>query len=145
LILTKSGKKFPVDSWDWKWWHSSVPVELKQLHANGYTLAIVSNQADPKIPGVHKKRFKDFKQKAVDVFNQLGLPMYLYAATEHDVYRKPRIGMWTALIQDLGVPEGQIDIEESIFVGDAAGRKGDHSDSDRYVVLERSLQSPLNR
>jgi bifunctional polynucleotide phosphatase/kinase len=59
--------------------------------------------------------------------------MYVYAAMEDDVYRKPRVGMWTALLKELGVEEAD---QESFYVGDAAGRKAtastraDHTNTD---------------
>lgn len=58
--------------------------------------------------------------------------MVIFAATSNedgDLYRKPAAGMWKFLQDELngGVV---IDKSGSFFVGDAAGRKGDHSDSD---------------
>jgi bifunctional polynucleotide phosphatase/kinase len=32
LIETASGKKFPSDANDWKWWHASVPTILRKLY-----------------------------------------------------------------------------------------------------------------
>jgi bifunctional polynucleotide phosphatase/kinase len=84
------------------------------------------------------KRLADFKQKANAVFNQLDLPISLYAATAKDMYRKPRPGMWQQLLEDYALAPAAVDHENSIFVGDAAGRlgvpggsKGDFSCSDR--------------
>jgi bifunctional polynucleotide phosphatase/kinase len=85
------------------------------------------------------KRLADFKQKANAVFNQLDLPISLYAATGKDKYRKPRPGMWNELLEDHDLANlAAVDYENSIFVGDAAGRqgvpgglKGDFSCSDR--------------
>jgi len=69
---------------------------------------------------------------------QLDIPLSLYAATQHDEYRKPRVGMWREFLDDydLDVDVDKainigVDLEESFFVGDAAGRKGDHSCVDR--------------
>ena len=49
--------------------------------------------------------------------------MSIYAATEKDIYRKPRTGMWAELLDDndLSTP-GSVDLENSFFVGDAGGR-----------------------
>ena len=78
----------------------------------------------------------DFKTKVGYVLAQLDLPISIYAATEKDGFRKPRIGMWTQMMEDYGFEE--LGLEESLFVGDAAGRleqtgkfKADHSCSDR--------------
>lgn len=44
-------------------------------------------------------------------------------------FRKPATGMWDRFVNDFngGV---DVDMEASFFVGDAAGRRGDHSDAD---------------
>lgn len=83
------------------------------------------------------KRLSDFKEKAKAVFNQLDLPISLYAATAKDQYRKPRPGMWNALLEDFALTADVVDYDESVFVGDAAGREAvagrqkDFSSSDR--------------
>lgn len=77
-------------------------------------------KGDPKGP---KSKVASFKTKASAVFSQLGLPISIYAATEKDIFRKPRTGMWTELLQDYEIHRpGDLDIENSVFVGDAAGR-----------------------
>lgn len=53
---------------------------------------------------------------------QLDLPLTLYAATAKDIYRKPRTGMWKEMCDDYDLREEEIDLENSIFVGDAGGR-----------------------
>lgn len=64
--------------------------------------------------------------------NALDIPLSIYAATEYDEFRKPRLGMWNTMLDDydLDIP-GALDLEGSILAGDAAGRPGDHSCSDR--------------
>jgi bifunctional polynucleotide phosphatase/kinase len=72
------------------------------------------------------------------VFRQLDIPMSIFAATDKDAFRKPRVGMWKEMLKDydLGVPNG-VDLASSFFVGDAGGRKAikgrakDFSCSDR--------------
>lgn len=147
LITTKSGLKFARGEDDWKWWHPTVPTRLKELNAQGYAIVIVTNQAgvslreDSKTPKAGLRSVNNLKGKLTAVFKALDVPMSAYAATEHDVFRKPRSGMWEQLCKDYGlaVDAGDIDLEGSIFVGDAAGRaedrsagvKKDHSCSDR--------------
>lgn len=95
------------------------------------------------------KRYAQFKAKLDAITKILNVPLLLYAATGHDVFRKPRPGMFQELNRDLKAldddttPEGvKIKMEDSFFVGDAAGRSGttngplkksvtDHSSSDR--------------
>ncbi|KAF1976004.1 PNK3P-domain-containing protein [Bimuria novae-zelandiae CBS 107.79] len=130
LITPASGKKFGRDATDWKWWHHSVPQKLQKLHEDGYLVAVLSNQAgislksDPKTVKSDQKRLADFKAKVSAVFTQLDLPISVYAATGHDRYRKPRVGMWEELLEDYDLERTEaVDLEGSFFVGDAAGRE----------------------
>ena len=101
----------------------------------------VSLRSDPKTVKSDQKHLSEFKAKAGSVFAKLDIPVALYAGTARDRYRKPRIGMWRELLEDcdLDVGDGP-DLQNSIFVGDAAGRparsgrKADHSSSDRSVL-----------
>ncbi|TPX18791.1 uncharacterized protein E0L32_011540 [Thyridium curvatum] len=130
LITSASGKKHAEDPGDWKWWDNSVPEKLRKLYyEEGYRIIIFTNQggltlhADPKAKGpknAHMNRVGNFKQKCNAVLSRLDLPVTLYAATAKDIFRKPRIGMWREMQDDLSA--GDIDLEHSIFVGDAGGR-----------------------
>ena len=77
---------------------------------------------DSKIPKAHQSRLTTFKSKVSAVFGQLDIPISIYAATENDLYRKPRTGMWSELLDDHDILPGDLDLESSIFVGDAGGR-----------------------
>ncbi|KAI0451908.1 polynucleotide kinase 3 phosphatase-domain-containing protein [Xylaria acuta] len=133
LIVTSSGKKFGNDPADWKWWDPSVPTRLRKLYAEeGYRVVILSNQAgltlhpDPSAKGgpknAGKAKVANFKQKCAAVLSQLNIPTTVYAATARDLYRKPRAGMWREACADYGIPEAEVDLEGSVFVGDAGGR-----------------------
>lgn len=110
-----------------------------------FRVVVLSNQAgislkpDTKAPKASVSRFVAFKTKALAVFGQLDIPISIYAATDKDVYRKPRTGMWTELLEDYGIRPDDLDIDNSIFVGDAGGREAfngqpkDFSCSDRCV------------
>ncbi|KAF3033731.1 hypothetical protein E8E11_003712 [Didymella keratinophila] len=153
LVTPASGKKFGRDASDWKWWHSSVPGKLKQLHEEGYLLAIISNQggislkSDPKTVKSDQKRLADFKGKVSAVVSQLDLPVTAYAATGRDEYRKPRVGMWRELLDDLDLDIMEtVDLGNSFFVGDAGGREAvagitvkDHSCVDRDFAANVGL------
>lgn len=147
LIATKSGLKFARGEDDWKWWHDSVPSRLKKLHEEGYAIVVISNQgavslrADAKTPVAGQMRsLNNIKGKIKAVALALDVPLSVYAATGKDEFRKPRGGLWGVLRRDYGlVGEGEVDVKASFFVGDAggreedkaAGRKKDHSCSDR--------------
>ena len=117
-------------------------------------MVILTNQGgltlhpDPTVKGPRTTgaRVAGFKQKCGAVFSNLGFPLTLYAATANDVFRKPRTGMWEEMRKDYGLAgdDGDVDLANSIFVGDAAGRaaylKGgvavpkDFSSSDRNLA-----------
>ncbi|CAL5867677.1 uncharacterized protein PFLUO_LOCUS1896 [Penicillium psychrofluorescens] len=155
LITTKSGNTFAKSATDWKWWHASVPNRLKELNSQGYLLfsyyqypadlfvgprfqvVVVSNQKKislkKDLKGGHSdsKSLATFKEKTTAVMTQLEVPLSVYAATENDEYRKPRMGMWREFLDDYDLDVAGVDLSGSVFVGDAAGRPGDHSSTDR--------------
>lgn len=116
-----------------------------------YRIVVVSNQggislnSDPKAP---KAKLTTFKAKVSAVFSQLDLPISIYAATTKDIFRKPRTGMWTEFLKDYEIfGPGDLDLEHSIFVGDAAGRHAlskkipkDFSCSDRNFAKNVGLK-----
>ncbi|KAH9896378.1 PNK3P-domain-containing protein [Xylariomycetidae sp. FL2044] len=131
LITSASGKRFADDPGDWKWWDPKVPSRLRQMYNDeDYRVVIISNQGgltlhpDPKSKGPKNtgKRVSNFKQKCSAVLTQLDFPTSVYAATGKDIYRKPRTGSWKELCEDYDIPEGEVDLENSVFVGDAGGR-----------------------
>lgn len=147
MVSTRSGNRFAKDAQDWKWWHPSVPTILKKLHVeDGFKVVIISNQAglslktDSKTVTGKMSQVANFKGRIIRVTKQVDIPMKVYAATEKDIYRKPRPGIWKELLDDFGLTTADIDFEASVFVGDAAGRvaKGklqkDFSCSDRYKL-----------
>ena len=99
-----------------------------------YRVVILSNQAgltlhaDPKAKAskapknLGKDRVIKFKQKCAAVLAALDIPTSVYAATARDAYRKPRTGMWDEVCDDYDIPAEEVDLENSVFVGDAGGR-----------------------
>ncbi|CAO3590169.1 unnamed protein product [Absidia cylindrospora] len=134
LIVTKSGRTFAKNSSDWKWWHKGIPGRLAELYTEGYKIVIFSNQN-----GLNSaQRIAEFKTKVSDIFDEIPVPVLLYAAMKKDRYRKPMTGMWDDMIKEHN--DGiTVDLKHSFYVGDAAGRpdgwksqtKKDHSCGDR--------------
>jgi bifunctional polynucleotide phosphatase/kinase len=58
------------------------------------------------------------------------LPFQIFISTQKDKYYKPSTGMWSFMNNERNKGK-HIDKDLSFFVGDAAGRKKDHSDSDK--------------
>lgn len=106
-------------------WYSVVP----ELISCRYRIVILSNQKgitlnpDAKTPKANQSRISEFKNKVSSVFSQLDLPLSVYAATESDVFRKPRPGMWKEMVEDYDINDADgVDLQNSFFVGDAGGR-----------------------
>lgn len=88
-----------------------------------------------------------FKSKVNAIVSHFDFPVILLAATGRDRYRKPRVGMWNELLEDvdLDIDDGP-NLEASFFVGDAGGRsatsdaKADHSCSDRDLAANVGIE-----
>ena len=108
-----------------------------QLLPSSYQVVIFSKQKMIKIQKVIKqgqsesKSLSNCKEKLAAVMTQLDIPISVYAATTDPEYRKPRLGMWREFQDDYDLDVLGIDLKESFFVGDAAGRPADHSNVDR--------------
>ncbi|XP_062616591.1 bifunctional polynucleotide phosphatase/kinase-like [Saccostrea cucullata] len=144
IITTQSGKTFPTHSGDWRILYPEIPGRLKKLHNDGYKIVFFTNQL-----GVSrgKTTIEELKTKFSSVLDKLGVPAQILISTGGGVYRKPARGMWDFLCQKAnnGV---KIDINDSLYVGDAAGRpekwaakkKKDFSCSDRLFSLNIGLR-----
>lgn len=132
LIKTKSGDKFPKDAKDWIFWDSKVPGKLKEWHDKGYKVVIFTNQN-----GITKGHTteKEIKTKIENITQQIGIPMQALIASADDSFRKPSKTLWRYFAENMNGTE-QVDIKESIYCGDAAGRVGkkkDFTDTDLYL------------
>lgn len=146
IIVPNTGSKWARSATSWRWWDSSVPGRLKQLHDEGYFVVVMSNQGNISLKDNSKSLQRDtaslnnLKQQVGSIFRQLDFPISIYAATDQDRYRKPRVGMWELMLEDYDLlAEGAVDMANSFYIGDAAGRektdkrRKDHATSDRYV------------
>ncbi len=126
VIKPEIGKSFPVSIDDWLFAFNMNKV--REYSKKGYKIVIMSNQKGS-YQGKGKLTFDDFKERWFSILKGLNVPAYILAAPQDDFYRKPFIGMWKYMKSHLN---GDIKIDKSkcLFVGDAAGRRGDHSDVD---------------
>jgi bifunctional polynucleotide phosphatase/kinase len=136
LITTKTGAKFPRSAGDWKLLYPQVAAKLKDVYEQGAAVVIFTNQG-----GVAANRIDEtfVKIRMEGIAAELAIPVAFYVATAQNQFRKPSVGMWEFCVADMR-PNG-IDIERSIYVGDAAGRPAgsvrvrDFSDSDRKFAI----------
>lgn len=155
LICTKSGIKFGRGAHDWKWRNNNiVPVLRKRVHEAKYVMVIFTNQRSVSVTPAIKSTSKSFKVLSTkvdlifkDLQQHFELQPLVFAACgrpgkahgtrsseeQHLHSRKPETGMWESLekyFERVYGEEFKVDLENSFFVGDAAGRDGDHLGDD---------------
>uniref|UniRef100_A0A5B6YQM8 PARP-type domain-containing protein n=1 Tax=Davidia involucrata TaxID=16924 RepID=A0A5B6YQM8_DAVIN len=122
----------------WSLMYPSIPEKLQSLYNDGYKLVIFTNESNI-------ERWKNKRQVAVDskigrlnnFIKNVKVPIQVFIACgfdksggqAEDPFRKPKPGMWHIMEQHFnsGI---SIDMDQSFYVGDAAGRDDDHSDAD---------------
>lgn len=157
LINTKSGATFSKGSNDWKLWVNSntnqpeslIIPKLRHLISQNYFIVIFTNQGAV-LAESSSKSYMNFTQK-VNLFVkhvQAEIPDFypiVFASPKKPTgkktkvssqelqlfMRKPQIGMWKELQKKL---QKEIDLPNSFYVGDAAGRPNDFLDSDRMFA-----------
>ncbi|CDJ61545.1 polynucleotide kinase-3'-phosphatase, putative [Eimeria maxima] len=160
LITTRSGKKFPVDANDWKFlFEQQIRTQLRRLHDRGYSIFILSNQLGVSLGHVS---LAELTAKVDAVQRLLQVPLTACLCCADDIYRKPRPAAASFIFKDLlpllqeqqqpelavftattkaatACPAASVlgcdDYPRVFFVGDAAGRPGDHSAADLKLAL----------
>lgn len=129
IIKTKSHKKFPIDSDDWTFFNDNVIEKLKDLNTKGYSLFIISNQA-----GISKRKVNksDIIEKIEKILIEINLPVGVYISEDIDYWRKPNTSIFEHYMFDKN-------LRTILYVGDAAGRKNDFSDTDRKFSYNLDL------
>ena len=137
LIKPKSNKKFPTDKDDWEFLNDKVKLYLNTLNDNNYSIIIFTNQK-----GISKGKLtiEDFYDKILSIEKELDFQVNIFISTQDDKFRKPMTGMWNFLIEKTKI---KVDIKNSFYVGDAAGRvykkKKDHSSDDLFFAFNINL------
>ncbi len=130
LIKTISGKTFPEDITDFR---IQLPVldKIKKKMPNLDCFFVVTNQG-----GIGRFVSEyDFDAKILGITSfcvnyllcEVGDSIYCPSNDSNDPLRKPNIGMLEAMSDGWGVQNKQ----EMIMIGDASGKPGDFSDSDK--------------
>ncbi|EXJ77494.1 hypothetical protein A1O3_09720 [Capronia epimyces CBS 606.96] len=153
LIVPNTGNKWARTATSWRWLDQSIPGRLRSLYSEGYLVVILSNQGNISLKDNPKSLQKDtasltnLKAQVTAIFRQLDLPISIYAATGQDRYRKPRTGMWEEVLENYDLQAaGAVDLSNSFYVGDAAGRaktdkrRKDHSTSDRDLAANIGIK-----
>ncbi|KAG6395574.1 hypothetical protein SASPL_141697 [Salvia splendens] len=130
----------------WSLMYPSIPEKLQNLYSVGYKLVIFTNESNI-------ERWKNKRQAAVDskigrlnsFIELVKVPIQVFIACgvsssqSEDPFRKPKPGMWKIMEKEFN-SSLPIDMEQSFYVGDAAGRAGDHSDADKKFAQAVGLK-----
>jgi len=117
LVSPKGGKTFPSDVDDWEWLYPTISEKLKKFYDDDFMIVIFTNQS------------KAWKHEQLQlVVKTLDIPVFIVVATEGCDY-KPNPILFNVLMGN-----NKINKEKSFFVGDALGRAGDFSDSDKVFA-----------
>lgn len=124
-------KKFPKHKDDWIWTDKRWPSIIQNLN-NSHSIVLFTNQA-----GIARNIVKlpDLHYKINNVCKELGVPIEMYISPCKDKFRKPNDGMWKFMKHFHRKDNVVIDTTNSFYVGDAAGRSSDFSDSDQMFAL----------
>lgn len=138
IISTKSGKRFPIDKDDWKFILDS-NIKLAKENKKDKSIVIITNQL-----GIDKGKtnLDDIKHKISKIQKHLNIPLLAIIANKNNHYRKPRVGSFELLLNIY--KKNNKNITKFTFVGDAAGRKKDHSDSDYKYLINVKKYNKLN-
>ncbi|KAF9110780.1 hypothetical protein BGX27_005891 [Mortierella sp. AM989] len=119
LIKVNGKHKWPKNADDWVWWAPGVPEHLKSVVDEEYTIVVITNQGG--LDGNVAKQ-DEMRSKFEKICSQLRLPMWILISMKKDHNRKPMTGLWHWLETKFLESNVEIDISNSYYVGDAAGR-----------------------
>lgn len=138
LISTRTGNKFPAGIWDMK---LNLPVfdQLKKLHP--LAVLIASNQGGIELGIVPQQLFEPkFIYVIASLQEYIGLNTLVAGqfCVVNDVTnenRKPNCGMLNSMLKQFeDITKINIENTECLVIGDASGKPGDHSDTDRKTA-----------
>lgn len=142
----------------WKLLNNSISEKFAELVSNNYIIVIFTNQSGMSIgknfdKPKWRKAINDLAKILMSKVENGQYYFAVYVAKNYDLYRKPNIGLWEQMKNDL-ICEFNLDririSKKSFFCGDAAGRKvasfykkklypssnkGDFSDTDLKFAL----------
>tara|TARA_B110000208_G_scaffold86_1_gene109 strand:+ start:10276 stop:11712 length:1437 start_codon:yes stop_codon:yes gene_type:complete len=122
MVIPKTKAVFSKGQDDWKWIRKNVIKIVQDFYKKGYCIVIFTNQ------------FQEFKKKQIEnVLDTLGVPYKAYLIYNKTL-KKPVPHYFKQFIGGKA-----FDKTNSFYTGDAGGRSGDHSDSDKLFAEANGL------
>lgn len=135
LIKTHSGETFPLGIWDMKFNFSALDM-IRELRPK--CLLIVTNQSGIEKGFVNERDFiikMEYIVRSIKEYTGVYTDYsYCTSNDKNDKYRKPNIGMLDSLMEKMiyrGIVENGILTDNILMIGDASGKEGQFSDSDK--------------
>ena len=121
LVVPKKGS-FSQNITDWTWIRDCVVEKIKEFYSKGFCIVIFTNQS------------RDFKKTQIkNALNLLNVPYKAYIMYNKKL-KKPNPYYFNEFIQGKVVNKNM-----SFYVGDALGRPGDFSDSDKNFAINSNI------
>ena len=138
LIETISGKTFPKGIWDMKI-RFDVLDKIKEIKPE--CLLIVTNQGGIDKGFVNRRNFAfkmEYLCRSIKEYTEIPVE-YSYCEKNAPTYkyRKPNTGMLDSLMYKMinrGIIENGIETDKMLMIGDASGKDGQFSDSDKKTA-----------
>ena len=144
LIDTISGETFPKGIWDMRFKFHVLDI-IREIKPK--CLLIVTNQGGIEKGFVDKRNF-EFKMEYIcrSIQEYTGVTTeysYCISNDKNNRYRKPNIGMVDSLMRKMikrGIIENGISTDSILMIGDASGKEGQFSDSDKKCAENARLK-----
>ena len=138
LINTISGETFPKGIWDIKLNFDALDAIKK---VNPKCLLIVTNQGGIEKGFVNERNFQckmEYICRSIKEYTGVEVEYSYCTSNDKDnKYRKPNIGMIDSLTREMikrGIIENGICTDNILMIGDASGKEGQFSDSDKKTA-----------
>ena len=138
LINTISGETFPKGIWDMKI-RFEVLNKIKEIKPK--CLLIVTNQGGIEKGFVNRRNFEfkmEYLCRSIKEYTEIPVEYSYCEKNDHAYkYRKPNTGMLDSLMYKMmnrGIIENGIETDKMLMIGDASGKEGQFSDSDKKTA-----------
>lgn len=144
LIRPISGHPFPMGIWDMQF---KFPVLDMIREIQPKCLLIITNQGGIEQGFVDKRNFEfkmEYIRRSIEEYTGVTTEYsYCISNDKNNKYRKPNIGMVDSLMRKMtkrGIVKKSISIDSILMIGDASGKEGQFSDSDKRCAENAGLR-----
>ncbi|CEF69104.1 Bifunctional polynucleotide phosphatase/kinase [Strongyloides ratti] len=138
IIKPIGGDVHPKHDNDWEFFFDNIVTKFKELKDEGFKIVIFTNQ---KAISSKRKTHINLKKRIENIMEKINIPLQVFISTGHPKFRKPSRGMWDLLCNEYN-DDICVDLSDSFYVGDGAGRldgpsplRKDFTDSDKLFSL----------